>query len=159
MFRLKAKQVLVVTKRGNLPCFEVKNKEGQRKLENQLVPSELVMPDWGTNPVERLFFVRFEYIRDCPNPRQSGMTVEVSTRWMTHHLKSMCHTFSVCLSFTAGSASKAISLALHSYWECVTHHLKVIWNTMEFKREDQEFRVDSTLLTGHIIKFGKTEIK
>ena len=33
-----------------------------------------VMPDWGTNPVKGLFFAHFEYIRDSPTPRQSGIT-------------------------------------------------------------------------------------
>ena len=33
-----------------------------------------VMPDWETNPAEGLFFARFEYIRDSPTPRQSGIT-------------------------------------------------------------------------------------
>ena len=33
-----------------------------------------VMPDWGTNPARGLFFARFEYIRDSPTPRQSGIT-------------------------------------------------------------------------------------
>ena len=33
-----------------------------------------VMPDSGTNPAKGLFFARFEYIRDSPAPRQSGIT-------------------------------------------------------------------------------------
>ena len=33
-----------------------------------------VMPDWGTNPAEGLFFARFEYTRDSPTRRQSGIT-------------------------------------------------------------------------------------
>ena len=33
---------------------------------------------------------------------------------MPHRLKAMCHTFSVCLSRSAGNAIEAISLALHN---------------------------------------------
>ena len=36
--------------------------------------SHPVMPDWGTNPAKGLFFACFEYIRDSPTPRQSGIT-------------------------------------------------------------------------------------
>ena len=36
-----------------------------------------VMPDWGTNPAEGLFFARFEYIRDSPTSRQSGITASI----------------------------------------------------------------------------------
>ena len=35
---------------------------------------QAVMPDWGTNPAKGLFFARFEYIRDSPTTRQSGIT-------------------------------------------------------------------------------------
>ena len=31
------------------------------------------MPDWGTNPAKGLFFAPFEYIRDSPSSRQSGI--------------------------------------------------------------------------------------
>ena len=41
---------------------------------------EPVMPDWGTNPAKGLFFACFEYIRDSPTPRQSGITV-----WSNSH--------------------------------------------------------------------------
>ena len=40
-----------------------------------------VMSDWGTNPAKGLFFARFEYIRDSPTPRQSGITVVGQGVW------------------------------------------------------------------------------
>ena len=58
--------------------------------------------------------------RDIPNVFHSALSNILTSESRLYILRAICHTFSVCLSRSAGSVIESISLAPHS----VTHHLK-----------------------------------
>ena len=63
-----------------------------------------VMPDWGTYPAKGLFFARFEYIRDFPTPRQSGITALIII-------------FKVSLSLTTGPLNTLTAVSPVIGWQ------------------------------------------